>query len=134
MALQSFPELEGPISAVQADKSFLLTDIPWISAVLGIGIRVTIDTETYKSMVENGETSLPEDSLFGCEFGRPLGAHLRFKWERAVGENRRFGHFDLLIPTTIQATAIFLPRDVFWIHVCDFAGMGMFFKVRLRIF
>lgn len=47
------------------------------------------------------------DSVFGDGM---VGPHLLFTWQKACSEERLFGHYDILVPSTIS-TSLKLPQD-----------------------
>ena len=85
-----------------------MQDLRWIAGVLGISVRLTVEAEVLPPM-QQVFPWMCKDIVFGLG---PLSAHLLFGWRKAAVEDRTFGHYDLLIPTTKKLFAMLLPNDV----------------------
>lgn len=105
-----FPSLADDIARVRADPSFLLTDLVWIADTLKTSVRLTVDADIYSTLRE-WYPWLRRDIMFGCQPARS-SAHLYFSWSAAAAEDRRFGHYDLLVPCSEQKFDLMLIPDV----------------------
>ena len=130
-AWESFPSCRASIERVQSDHTFEIPDLSWIAATLGSTIRLTMEAETHQALVSNDPfyKDLQVDSTFGCG---GVCAHLYFSWRQAIGEDRKFGHFDLLTPRTQTLFSLLLAPDdarswfgnAFWPFWCHFFPQG----------
>ncbi len=110
LALKQFPEKRKDILRVQENPCFVLEDLSWISACLGHSIRLTVAKDLHQAMQDSDtQFDLPEDVIFG---DGGVAAHLYYSWKTAAHEDRRFGHYDILLPTNRQLFTIPLPMDV----------------------
>lgn len=104
-----FPECSDDIERVREHPSFYVTDLTWIAATLGITIRLTVDANIYSELRE-WFPWLRRDSFFG-KGDTPHSAHLYFSWSQAAEEDRRFGHYDLLVPCYRSSSDLLLVSD-----------------------
>ena len=110
LALQQIPSRVSDIRRVQAEQSFEITDLGWISAILCKAIRLTIHQDAYPKVSEM-YPGIPKDMVWGQSYGQPA-AHLLFSWQKAVEEERVFGHFDILAPiATAEVFSLMLISD-----------------------
>lgn len=109
-ALVEFPSRRACIERVMEEISFEIRDLTWIAASLRACIRLTVQPETHALVLENDPyyKNLQQDSLFG--YGQ-VCAHLLFSWTKALGEQRFFGHFDILTPRSQTLFSLILPVD-----------------------
>lgn len=112
LALQKVPSSEIKIKEVMNAQSFDISDLSWIAATLSASIRLTVEENTFQSIVKDHYPWLPKDCVFGLG---PCYAHLYFSWVNSDGEQgKKFGHFDLLSPCTNASSRLFakmLPPD-----------------------
>ena len=104
----SFPQFACDIARVRADPSFEVQDLVWIAAAMELNIRLTLDADV-KPELSGDLDWLQQDMLFG-NYG-PVQAHLFFRWAKACEEERKFGHYDLLLPSEQTLFSKLLPDD-----------------------
>lgn len=102
-----FPHLVEDIQRVRNDPAFLVQDLLWISAACKLSIRLTIASE--EALIQAGLPWLKQDIRF--QEG-PTDVHLLWSWNQAIGEDRWFGHYDVLVPSAEYDSSMLLPPDV----------------------
>ena len=105
VALVRYPKHAASICRVQKEGSFEIEDLFWICSTLNVAVRLILDPA-----VPNIDW-LPRDFVVGPRAGQRVEARLWYSWASAVEESRRFGHYDILIPTECGVPSIRAPFD-----------------------
>jgi len=106
LAMKKFPSRRGDIEKVLHHGTFEIKDLAWIAATIGGVLRVTIQAAAHKQILAIQDPSMLQDSLFGTG---EVVAHLLFSWQKAVGSDEMFGHFDLMSPRRGVFSLMLLP-------------------------
>ena len=106
LALKKFPSRRGDIEQVSHHGTFDIKDLAWIAATIGGVVRVTIQADAHKQILAIQDSRMLQDSLFGTG---EVVAHLLFSWQKAVGSDAMFGHFDLMSPRRGVFSLMLLP-------------------------
>jgi len=103
--------LSEEIDEVLRDSSPELHSIGWLARCLQMSIRITIEEETYKEIMNSSVVvdKFERDAIFG--HGQ-VECHMLFSWQRSLDGSSRFGHYDVLSPKTGHGDYV-LPPDVF---------------------
>lgn len=106
--------LSEEIDEVLRDSSPELHSIGWLARCLQMSIRITIEEETYKEIMNSSVVvdKFERDAIFG--HGK-VECHMLFSWQRSLDGSSRFGHYDVLSPKTGHGDYV-LPPDVFWLE------------------
>lgn len=106
LALKKIPSRRGDIEQVSHHGTFDIKDLAWIAATIGGVVRVTIQADAHKQILAIQDPRMLQDSLFGTG---EVVAHLLFSWQKAVGSDAMFGHFDLMSPRRGVFSLMLLP-------------------------
>lgn len=105
-----------------------MPDLQWIAPSLGMSVRLTIEQDVWAHASQEFPWLL-QDSVFG---EGPIGAHLIFCWQKACNETRRFGHYNLLVPSTVKADVTLSPdATCLQFHCYDGKGHSEVFPEQL---
>ena len=99
--------------------TFEVKDLQWICRVLQVAIRVSMPYPTFKALKDSCP-GVFQDMIFGEDGEGEIGIHLYFSFQKAVSENRHFGHYNLLIPGRGQ-TYFADPALWLYIYICIFS-------------